>query len=740
MSNRVIPAGSVNPNATIAPGVVVIESITPGIVSGVPTNRVGFVGTSTYGPVNSPVDVSVPGDYTSNFGNVMPVTFDMGTAVNAACLQGTVGTYVCVRVTDGTDQAAVARLLDNQTLGAAGVVLTAKYTGETANAFQTTVSAGTKPNCYNVSIGRPGYAAELFTNIDSSGSAFWANVISAINNGQSGVRGPSQLAVASVGDGINQVAITAAGSGYTGVPTVSFTGGGGTGAAGTAVLGFPINSIAVNTAGSYATNPTVSVGAPGSGATFTHTMKAVSATQVAGGSGYVANDTITLTGGSSSVATILTVTSVDGGGAVTGVSVSTPGNYTVLPTSPVAQGSTSGSGTGATFTVLWGLLAITVTANGTGYTSASALVVSGGGGTGGATGTITLSTTGIVIGINITNRGTAYASAPTVGFTGGSGTGATATVTIGANNTPQTTSATYVFAGGTNGNSGVTAATLLGADGSHPTGMYALRNSQLSLFALVDCSDSTTFSTQEAFASVTGTQAILVGPPGQTVSAAISDKSTRGLIENFIVYLVGDWCYYLDTNNNGTTRLISPQGFYGGEMANLSPEQSPLNKPIQGILATQKTIQSQQYSDTDYVNMMQSGLDVISNPIPAGGAFGCETGKSGGVDLTNNNVCIQRMANFLGLSLSRSGVLGAFIGDLQTPDVRTSARNAITAFMQNLVDAQQIQDFRVVLDDSNNPNSRVVLGFMQATVQVQLFSVIIVFLIDLNVGTVTIQS
>jgi hypothetical protein len=270
--------------------------------------------------------------------------------------------------------------------------------------------------------------------------------------------------------------------------------------------------------------------------------------------------------------------------------------------------------------------------------------------------------------------------------------------------------------------------------------MYALRNSKLSLFALVDCHDSSTFTSQEAFASTTGTQAILVGPAGQTVAEAMSNKSSAGIIKNYCVYLVGDWCYWLDTNNGGITRLISPQGFYGGLMGNLSPEEPALNKTVEGVLATQKTQQGQQYSDTDYVNMMQAGLEVISNPIPAGSAFGCETGKAAGIDLNNNDVCIQRMANFLSLSLSRAGVLGAFIGRLQTPELRQKAHDAITGFLQNLKTAKQIQDFKIVLDDSNNPNSRVVLGFMQANVRVELFSVVIVFLIDLNVGTVTIQS
>lgn len=73
----------------------------------------------------------------------------------------------------------------------------------------------------------------------------------------------------------------------------------------------------------------------------------LSALVQAGGSGYAVGNTITLTGGTGTAA-VLTVTSVSSG-AVTGVSVTTPGSYTVLPTMPTAQGSTSGSGTGATF-------------------------------------------------------------------------------------------------------------------------------------------------------------------------------------------------------------------------------------------------------------------------------------------------------------------------------------------------------------------------------------------------------
>jgi lysophospholipase L1-like esterase len=72
----------------------------------------------------------------------------------------------------------------------------------------------------------------------------------------------------------------------------------------------------------------------------------------AGGSGYAINDTITLTGGTFSVATVLKVLTLSGS-AVATASIVVPGLYTVNPTNAVAQGSSSGGGTGATFNLVY---------------------------------------------------------------------------------------------------------------------------------------------------------------------------------------------------------------------------------------------------------------------------------------------------------------------------------------------------------------------------------------------------
>lgn len=77
--------------------------------------------------------------------------------------------------------------------------------------------------------------------------------------------------------------------------------------------------------------------------------------------------------------------------------------------------------------------AITVTAQGSGYTSAPAVGFSGGGGSGAAATAVLGSgaTAGKVVNIIVTNPGTGYTSAPTIALTGGAGSGAAVTASGG---------------------------------------------------------------------------------------------------------------------------------------------------------------------------------------------------------------------------------------------------------------------------------------------------------------------
>lgn len=71
------------------------------------------------------------------------------------------------------------------------------------------------------------------------------------------------------------------------------------------------------------------------------------ATVAAGGTGYTVGNTITLSSG-----VILTVATVSAGAVLT-TTITNHGSATTPPTNPVAQVSTSGTGTGATFNLTW---------------------------------------------------------------------------------------------------------------------------------------------------------------------------------------------------------------------------------------------------------------------------------------------------------------------------------------------------------------------------------------------------
>jgi hypothetical protein len=82
-----------------------------------------------------------------------------------------------------------------------------------------------------------------------------------------------------------------------------------------------------------------------------------------GGAGYAVGETVTLAKPNTVYeAATLRVTAIGAGGAVTAVALASPGKYlqTALPVGPVAQGSSSGAGSGASFTLgAWGNLSST---------------------------------------------------------------------------------------------------------------------------------------------------------------------------------------------------------------------------------------------------------------------------------------------------------------------------------------------------------------------------------------------
>lgn len=146
------------------------------------------------------------------------------------------------------------------------------------------------------------------------------------------------------GSGVQSVNVTAAGAFSNGaaVPTITFTGGGGSGAAAIA------------------------------------TLSAISVAGVSGGNNYQVGDTVLLHGNVGGLA--LQVTSVSAGpAAITGFIIINNGAVTAgtLPTNPIA-GTNPRSGVESTFNVTFGLASIGLTSPGSGYAAPPAVGIGGG--------------------------------------------------------------------------------------------------------------------------------------------------------------------------------------------------------------------------------------------------------------------------------------------------------------------------------------------------------------------------
>src|SRR5581483_1391491 len=217
---------------------------------------------------------------------------------------------------------------------------------------------------------------------------------------------------------------------------------------------------------------------------------------------------------------------------------------------------------------------------------------------------------------NAINNGTTVLRGPSAIVTAVAGAGIAAPVT-----------ATYNLAGGTDGAASITGAVLVGTDTAPRKGMYALRNTGVSVAALADCDDSTTWSTQIAYGLSEGTYMVATGPAGDTIANAIATKASAGIDSYALKLCFGDWLFWLDTTNN-LLRLVSPQGAFLGMLANLSPEQSSLNQQMEGIAGTQKSFANQQYADADLQQLVSAGIDLITNPVPGGAYFGARVGHN----------------------------------------------------------------------------------------------------------------
>ena len=295
---------------------------------------------------------------------------------------------------------------------------------------------------------------------------------------------------------------------------------------------------------------------------------------------------------------------------------------------------------------------------------------------------------------------------------------------------------------GTDGSNGVGPSNIVGQDGLPRRGMYALRGQGCSLLMLADVDDPATWLTQAGFAQQEGCYAILTGPSGDSIPAAVAAKQFAGLDNYAAKLMFGDWVYWSDPVG-GTVRLVSPQGFVAGWLSNLSPEQSSLNKPLYGVVGTQRagvpgSGGNSGYSTAELTSLLGAGLDVIANPQPGGAFWGVRGGHNSSSNAGTNGDNYTRMTNFVAATLAAG--MGQFVGQVINAGLFRRIRSTQLSFLQALLgqgilgSADGSQPFSVICDQSNNPPSRTGLGYVQSDAQVQYQAINERFIVNLEGG------
>jgi len=295
---------------------------------------------------------------------------------------------------------------------------------------------------------------------------------------------------------------------------------------------------------------------------------------------------------------------------------------------------------------------------------------------------------------------------------------------------------------GSDGASGVTSAQLVGTNAPPRTGMYALCGQGCGIALLADSDDPTQWTTQAAFGLQEGIYMILTGPAGDTIQNAVTVMQQAGLDSYSAKLMFGDWLWWSDQVNS-TIRLVSPQGFTAGRLANLSPEQSSLNKQIYSVIGSQMSGtpgsgQSTSYSAAELAVLLGAGIDVICNPQPGGSYWGVRGGHN-----TSSNPAIDgdnytRLTNYIAATLAAG--MGQFVGQVINTDLFQGIRSAQLAFLQNMLDQGMLGSddgslpFSVICDVSNNPSSMTGLGYVQSDAQVQYQAINEKFIVNIEGG------
>ncbi|WP_222548394.1 phage tail protein [Asaia lannensis] len=290
-----------------------------------------------------------------------------------------------------------------------------------------------------------------------------------------------------------------------------------------------------------------------------------------------------------------------------------------------------------------------------------------------------------------------------------------------------------------------------GSDGADPrperfigsadvrTGLYALTSQGCAVATLAGLGDTTVMAAMLAFGRDEGVYMIAAGPKGESPAQAVQVKNALGLWSHALKYMHGDWLWWNDDALG--LQLVSPALFAAGKLAALSPEQSGLNKPLSGIVGSQKNgLEATRFGYTlaELGLLIENGIDVICNPSPGGQYWSIRAGHNTAQNASVQSDAYTRLTNYLARALQ--GTMGQYVGSVINDTLFGNIRASLLGFLSGLL-SQGILGvtggrlpYAVVCDTTNNPTDRIATGYVQADVQVQYQGINEKFIINLQGG------
>lgn len=734
--------GQQNLAALTVPGVYGDIILPTPFLLGTPTNLEGLVGVGSWGPLNSVIPVSKPTDCALALGPPVIRSYDIASYVAASSQIGGAIGYLTVRVSDGTDTAATAVVQSGATNATGSITLNDNTLGVgTIVVNGTTVTFGT-----NVIVG-PNLAAttlNLLTYLQSSADVNITKMTYAIGAGQ------NIIACTSVLSGVAGNAYTLTNGTSTSHVTVSgatLTGGAAAGATALTVAGKCTgklgNQIQFSIQNGSAANTYMGIVVfPGMvPEQFNNVPGPVPATDTITFSANPAPaDTVTIAG--------TAITFVASGATGNQVNIAATLGNTVANLMTLLLTSVDANLIKVTQTINAAQTVITLTANQTISTGAFA-------GSAGNSLTLAKSSTAITIGGatfsgGVGNWNTFWVNLANAVNNGNAFHGPSFFVVLsaGAAIVPPILSTPITLSGGTDGAANVTDATLMGQDIVPRKGMYVLRNWNTDCFTLCDLSTVADYAAIVSFGIQETTMPIFASPSGDTIANALATRINAGVDSPWFWYILGDWPSFYDSFNS-VTRLINPSAIGIGIVGNLSPQQSPLNKPLQGVSSTQRSTLGQTYSEAELSIINTGGIDTILSPpsSPGGFYFSFATGRNASSNTAAQGVEYTRMTNFL-IRAAQSKAAGSFVGQLQSiqpnDQTRSNAKALFDGFSAQLASSQVglgingqgmiDRPWLVQCDLLNNPPNLQALGYLFLYWQVRYLNVIRYFVIKFQGG------